>query len=162
MSPAGGRPGAGSPESGRADLEGSAGPGLDVDVLAWRDGDDAPQRAADRLGGAPGPVGCGASLTADHLLPLMEKLPGREARLAAGKLLHQREEVVGGERRAAAHGAGRPAEAVRRALGGVVPVAPGKHVDIEAGPGRPLEVRAARLGAARPRPSPGRAHPPRA
>ncbi|KKO84601.1 M24 family metallopeptidase [Corynebacterium otitidis] len=84
--PAEGRPAVVSPETDLADLDESAVPGLDVDVLAWRDGDDAHQLAADRLGEAPGPVGYGASLTADHLLPLMEKLPGREARLATSAL----------------------------------------------------------------------------
>ncbi|SDS07469.1 M24 family metallopeptidase [Corynebacterium timonense] len=57
-----------------------------VEIVGWRDGDDAHAMAASALGeGAQrGPVGLGSSLTADHVLRLQELLP--ETTLAARAL----------------------------------------------------------------------------
>ncbi|WJZ00050.1 Xaa-Pro dipeptidase [Corynebacterium hansenii] len=62
----------------RGDLPASAVPDLDVDVVLWADGESPHRLVAEALGmaagsgGAHGVLGVGASLTADHLLPLLE------------------------------------------------------------------------------------------
>lgn len=56
----------------RGDLPASAVPDLDVDVVMWADGEDPHRLAADALGLNEGDIlGVGASLTADHLLPIL-------------------------------------------------------------------------------------------
>ena len=56
----------------RGDLPASAVPDLDVDVVLWADGEDPHRLAAYALGLNEGDIlGVGASLTADHLLPIL-------------------------------------------------------------------------------------------
>lgn len=72
----------------RGDLPASAVPDLDVDVVLWADGENPHQHVADALGMSAGPqavLGVGASLTADHLLPILE-LTGAKAVLAGETL----------------------------------------------------------------------------
>lgn len=73
----------------RGDLPASAVPDLDVDVVLWADGENPHRLVADALGMSAGggePVlGVGASLTADHLLPILE-LTGARAVLAGETL----------------------------------------------------------------------------
>lgn len=70
----------------RGELPASAVPDLDVDVVLWADGEDPHRLAADALGLNDGDVlGVGASLTADHLLPILG-LTGAKAVLAGDTL----------------------------------------------------------------------------
>lgn len=73
----------------RGDLPASAVPDLDVDVVLWADGENPHRLVSDALGMSAGngePVlGVGASLTADHLLPVLE-LTGARAVLAGETL----------------------------------------------------------------------------
>src|SRR5699024_4410763 len=73
----------------RGDLPASAVPDLDVDVVLWADGENPHRLVADALGMSAsngGPVlGVGASLTADHLLPILE-FTGARAVLAGDTL----------------------------------------------------------------------------
>lgn len=75
----------------RGDLAASAVPDLDVDVVLWADGDGPHELAARALGMTAGrgePVlGVGASLTADHLLPILELTGARP--LLAGETLRE-------------------------------------------------------------------------
>ena len=73
----------------RGDLPASAVPDLDVDVVLWADGEKPHRIVADALAPAGNDarprIGVGASLTADHLLPILE-LTGADAVLAGETL----------------------------------------------------------------------------
>ncbi|MFD5868696.1 M24 family metallopeptidase [Corynebacterium sp. NPDC060344] len=75
----------------RGDLPASAVPDLDVEVVLWTDGENPHRIVADRLAldakdGQP-VLGVGASLTADHLLPILEHTGARA--VLAGETLRE-------------------------------------------------------------------------
>ncbi|WP_295628416.1 Xaa-Pro peptidase family protein [uncultured Corynebacterium sp.] len=72
----------------RGDLPASAVPDLDVDVVLWSDGDDPHRLVADALGLDDGAtLAVGASLTADHLLPILDATGARP--VLAGETLRE-------------------------------------------------------------------------